>query len=209
LGARQGLEQDRWFFWLPVLFAGGVLTYFAPIDEPQTGLRLVIGALGLCLAARHAPLGLCLGGAALPFASSFATAKLPRRDGARARAHPQAALCWLDRIFVETYELRDNGLARLTLRVLSLGDLRSDQRPYHVRVSLPASDAATAGVGEAIAMQATSAAARAISRPAASISVAEPGSPGWAPPAMPPANGRTDYEEWENLGRGSSAEPED
>jgi competence protein ComEC len=62
----RAIEQDRWFFWLPVLFAGGVLTYFAPIDEPQTGLRLVIGALGLCLAARHAPLGLCLGARHLP-----------------------------------------------------------------------------------------------------------------------------------------------
>ena len=22
-------EQDRWFLWLPVLFAGGIITYFA------------------------------------------------------------------------------------------------------------------------------------------------------------------------------------
>jgi hypothetical protein len=27
-------EEDRWFLWLPVLFAGGILAYFALADEP-------------------------------------------------------------------------------------------------------------------------------------------------------------------------------
>jgi hypothetical protein len=31
-------EQDRWFLWLPVLFAAGILTYFALTDEPHTRL---------------------------------------------------------------------------------------------------------------------------------------------------------------------------
>ena len=77
-------EQDRWFLWLPVLFGAGILTYFALTDEPHTRLAaaLLIGALGLCLAARHAPLGLCLGGAALAFASGFAaTSFAPRWSG--------------------------------------------------------------------------------------------------------------------------------
>jgi hypothetical protein len=27
-------EQDRWMLWVPVLFAAGILTYFALADEP-------------------------------------------------------------------------------------------------------------------------------------------------------------------------------
>ena len=33
-------EQDRWMLWVPVLFAAGILTYFALADEPGCGLRL-------------------------------------------------------------------------------------------------------------------------------------------------------------------------
>ena len=78
-------EQDRWFLWLPVLFAAGILTYFALGEEPQARLAvaLMLGSVGLCLAFRHVPLGLCLGGALLAFASGFAAAKL-RTEMARA-----------------------------------------------------------------------------------------------------------------------------
>jgi hypothetical protein len=49
-------EQDRWFLWLPVLFAGGIITYFALADEPgpRMAAALVLGAIGLCLAAKRA-----------------------------------------------------------------------------------------------------------------------------------------------------------
>ena len=45
-------EQDRWFLWLPVLFAGGIITYFALADEPaaRVALALLVGAIGLTLA---------------------------------------------------------------------------------------------------------------------------------------------------------------
>ena len=81
-------EQDRWFLWLPVLFAGGIITYFALADEPaaRVALALLVGAIGLMLAARHAPLGLCFGGAALAFATGFAAAKL--------RTEMVARPCW-------------------------------------------------------------------------------------------------------------------
>ena len=88
-GGREGLlsaaaaraleaEYERWILWLPVLFAAGILFYFALADEPGTRLAiaLLLGALGLSLAARHARLGLCIGGVALAFASGFAVAKL-------------------------------------------------------------------------------------------------------------------------------------
>ena len=57
--------------------------------------------------------------------------------------------------FIEAHELRDKGRARLTLRVLSLGVLAPDQRPYRLRVSLPAGDAASARIGEAVTLRAT------------------------------------------------------
>jgi competence protein ComEC len=81
-------EQDRWFLWLLVLFAGGIITYFALADEPATrvALALLVGAIGRTLAARHAALGLCFGGAALAFAAGFAAAKLRTEMGPRARA---------------------------------------------------------------------------------------------------------------------------
>ncbi|MGH7124343.1 MAG: hypothetical protein ACREFI_08235, partial [Stellaceae bacterium] len=35
-------EQDRWFLWLPVLFAAGILAYFALADEPQSRLAVAL-----------------------------------------------------------------------------------------------------------------------------------------------------------------------
>src|SRR5262245_37339466 len=71
-------EQDRWFLWLPVLFAAGIVAYSALANEPgvRIAIALLIGALGFAAAARNAPLGLCLGGAALAFACGFSAAKL-------------------------------------------------------------------------------------------------------------------------------------
>ncbi|MGO8841021.1 MAG: hypothetical protein ACLQF1_07760 [Methyloceanibacter sp.] len=53
-------ESDRWFLWIPVLFAGGILSYFALPDEPgaASAAALVIAAVGLCLAVRGSGLGL-------------------------------------------------------------------------------------------------------------------------------------------------------
>ena len=141
-------EQDRWFLWLPVLFAGGIIAYFALADEPETRLAaaLLVGASGFVCRCRHAPLGLCLGGALLAFASGFAAAKL-RTEMARAPVLAHELRYAAVTGFVEAHELRDKGRARLTLRVLSLGDLAPDERPYRVRVSLPAGDGAGARIG--------------------------------------------------------------
>jgi competence protein ComEC len=149
-------EQDRWFLWLPVLFAGGIVAYFSLADEPGPRLAaaLLLGAVGLCLAFRQAPLGLCLGGALLAFASGFGAAKL-RTELTRAPvlAHELRYVSLAG--FIETHERRDKGRARLTLRVLSLGDLGADERPYRVRLSLPVGDAADARIGEAVTLRAT------------------------------------------------------
>jgi competence protein ComEC len=80
-------ESDRWFLWLPVLFAGGVITYFGLSNEPdpRVAAALVLAAIGLCLTLRDAPLGLALAGAFLALATGFAIAKL-RTETARAPA---------------------------------------------------------------------------------------------------------------------------
>ena len=149
-------EQDRWFLWLPVLFAGGIITYFALADEPdaRVAVALLVGAIGLALAARHAPLGLCFGGAALAFASGFAAAKL-RTELVRAPVLAHELRYTKLTGFVETHELRDKGRARITLRVLTLDDLKPENRPYRVRVTLPAKDVSTLEIGNAVALLAT------------------------------------------------------
>jgi competence protein ComEC len=149
-------EQDRWFLWLPVLFAAGIIAYFSLADEPasRVAVALLVGAFGLALAMRHAPLGLCIGGAALAFASGFATAKL-RTELVRAPVLAHELRYVKLTGFVETHELRDKGRARIALRLLSLDDLNAEQRPYRVRVTLPAKDIADLKVGEAIALNAT------------------------------------------------------
>jgi hypothetical protein len=78
------VESDRWFLWLPVFFAAGIIAYFALSNEPQprVAAALVLGAIGICLALRSAPLGLALQGlfsrsrAALPRPSFAITRRL-------------------------------------------------------------------------------------------------------------------------------------
>jgi competence protein ComEC len=83
-------ESDRWFLWLPVLFAGGIIAYFALADEPgMTVAAALLGAIVVCLAARNALL--CIGGATLAFAAGFAAAKL-RIEAVRAPVLAQELL---------------------------------------------------------------------------------------------------------------------
>jgi hypothetical protein len=71
-------ESDRWFVWLPVLFAGGILLYFAQSSEPDPTLAiaLMVGAIGLALALKPNPLGFAVACALLTLAAGFAAAKL-------------------------------------------------------------------------------------------------------------------------------------
>jgi len=41
-------ESDRWFLWLPVVFAGGIVTYFALSNEPdgRMAAALLLAAIG-------------------------------------------------------------------------------------------------------------------------------------------------------------------
>jgi competence protein ComEC len=148
-------EADRWFLWLPVLFAAGILTYFALVTEPDARIpaALVLAAAGLLLTARRAPLGLALGGAFLAFALGFATAKL-RTEMVRAPVLAGELRHVTVTGYVEDFERRTGKRDRLTLRVIGLGGLEPEVRPYRVRISTAAKDAAAA-TGEAVSIRAT------------------------------------------------------
>lgn len=147
-------EADRWFLWLPVLFAAGILTYFILYSEPDPRLAaaLLLAAVGLCLTLRHAPLGLALAGAFLAFALGFTAAKL-RTEMVRAPVLAKELRYVPVTGFVEAFQRRAGRRARLTLRVISLGDLTADAMPYRVRVSTTAK--VGPATGEAVTLRAT------------------------------------------------------
>ncbi len=148
-------ESDRWFLWVPVLFAGGILFYFALTDEPgaASAAALVIAAIGLAIASRGLRLGLVIGGTALSLALGFASAKLAT-EMARAPVLATELRNVEVKGFVERYEARDKAKARITLRVISLGALSANETPYRVRVTLGAASGRV-DTGEAIALKAT------------------------------------------------------
>src|ERR1043166_5020162 len=81
VGRELAVGSDRWFLWLPVFFAAGIIAYFALSNEPQprVAAALVLGAIGIRLVLRSARSGLLLQGlfsrsrAALPSRPSFVT----------------------------------------------------------------------------------------------------------------------------------------
>ena len=113
-------ESDRWFLWLPVLFAGGILAYFTLSEEPGAvaAAALLIAAIGIGLAVRGLNLGLVVGVAVLALAAGFATAKL-RTEMARAPILAKELRWVAVKGWAETYEHRDEARARITLRVIS------------------------------------------------------------------------------------------
>jgi competence protein ComEC len=97
---------------------------------------------------------LCIGGAALAFATGFAIAKL-RTEMVSAPVLAQELRYVAVAGFVEAHEMRDKGRTRIMLRVLAVGDLKPEETPYRVRVSMPAKWAAGVRIGEAVTLRAT------------------------------------------------------
>ncbi len=89
--------------------------------------------------------------------------------------------------FIENHELRDKGRARLTLRVIALGDLPQAERPYRVRVTLPAKGNLIDKTGPSSRSRRRFSRRLSRSSPAGSTSPAKPGSRGSAGPATPRA----------------------
>lgn len=109
-------ESDRLSLWIPVLFGSGIL------------------------AGRGTGFGLIIGGAALALAAGFANAKL-HTEMARAPLLAKEMRGVTVKGFVELYERRDKAKARITLRVIALGDLPPAKTPDRVRVTLSAETA--------------------------------------------------------------------
>jgi competence protein ComEC len=148
-------ESDRLSLWIPILFGGGILAYFALSEEPRllTAAALIMAAAGLILAGRGTGLGLIIGGAALALAAGFANAKL-HTEMARAPVLAKEMRGVTVKGFVELYERRDKAKARITLRVIALGDLPPAETPHRVRVTLSAANA-TVESGKAVSLKAT------------------------------------------------------
>jgi len=148
-------EAERWFLWLPVLFAAGIVTYFALSTEPapRVAVALLLAALGLLLTVRRIPVGLALGGACLAFALGFATAQL-HTEAVRAPVLASELRHVSVAGFVEKFETRRDKRNRLTLRVIAVGDLGPDKRPYRVRIST-ASKKTAPRTGDAVTLRAT------------------------------------------------------
>ena len=119
-------ESDRLSLWIPVLFGSGIL------------------------AGRGTGFGLIIGGAALALAAGFANAKL-HTEMARAPLLAKEMRGVTVKGFVELYERRDKAKARITLRVIALGDLPPAKTPDRVRVTLSA-ETATVESGEALSL---------------------------------------------------------
>lgn len=119
-------ESDRLSLWIPVLFGSGIL------------------------AGRGTGFGLIIGGAALALAAGFANAKL-HTEMARAPLLAKEMRGVTVKGFVELYERRDKARARITLRVIALGDLPPAKTPDRVRVTLSA-ETATVESGEALSL---------------------------------------------------------
>ena len=119
-------ESDRLSLWIPVPFGSGFL------------------------AGRGSGLGLIIGGAALALAAGFANAKL-HTEMARAPLLAKEMRRVTVKGFVELYERRDKAKARITLRVIALGDLPPAKTPDRVRVTLSA-ETATVESGEALSL---------------------------------------------------------
>jgi competence protein ComEC len=149
-------ESDRWFLWLPVLFAGGILIYFALPSEPDPTLAiaLLIGAAGLALALKEAPLGLAVAGALLTLASGFATAKL-HTELARAPVLARELRYVEVKAWLETVDGQENGRTRATLRVIAVDRLSADETPYRVRVTGASDMGQNAKTGDAVRLKAT------------------------------------------------------
>ena len=131
-------EQERWFYWLPVLIGCGIGLYFALPSEPYTVAAL---APAVCILSWRAAVGRpnsivagILIAASLAAALGFALAKL-RVEFVRAPVLTKQLNAADVRGWVELVEPRPQRGQRLTLRVASIASLATDVTPVRVRIT--------------------------------------------------------------------------
>lgn len=148
-------ERERWFLWLPVGFGLGIAAYFLLPVEPRVAAvaALVAAAAVLAVLAREGTLRMFLAAALLSAGCGLLAAKL-RSDRVAApvleRQLPNVDVAG----FVELVEPRPQRGQRVTLRVVSLGTLPEQQRPFRVRIRTMAALEGLAP-GDAIRLKAT------------------------------------------------------
>jgi len=147
-------EQERWFYWVPVLMGAGIGLYFWLPFEPHILSAIALPPIALALwllAPRHVLLGLVTG-ALLAASVGFALAKL-RVEWVRAPVvtKPMTAEVagWL-----EVVEPTPGSGRKLTLRVTSLGDLAPEARPVRITFTVRSSEP-DLKAGDAIKARAT------------------------------------------------------
>ena len=135
---RLEVEQERWFYWLPVMIGSGIGLYFALPSEPYTVAAVAPVA---CMVAWRAAVGRSgsmlaglLTAAFLAAALGFALAKM-RVEFVRAPVLTKQLSAADVRGWVELVEPRPQRGQRLTLRVASIGALAADALPARVRIT--------------------------------------------------------------------------
>ena len=131
-------EQERWFYWLPVLIGCGIGLYFALPSEPHTVAAVApFAAMLAWRAAVGRPNSILAGiliAASLAVTLGFALAKL-RVEFVRAPVLTKQLSAADVRGWVELVEPRAQRGQRLTLRVASIGALATDATPERVRIT--------------------------------------------------------------------------
>jgi len=128
-------EQERWFYWVPVLFGTGIAAYFLLPTEPRLVTALALLALALVLRTvwREGTLAVVITGALLAAAWGFVMAKV-RTEWVRAPVLERQIGPVEVKGFVELVEPRTGRGERITLRVSSIAGLDKSATPYRVRV---------------------------------------------------------------------------
>jgi competence protein ComEC len=129
-------EQERWFFWVPVLLGLGIGLYFSLSFEPHvlTALAPLAAAVALRLLAPRQTSLLLVANVLLAVTLGFALAKL-RVEWVRAPVLAREMRSVAVEGFIESIEPNAKRGERLTLRVTALGDLDADARPVRVRIT--------------------------------------------------------------------------
>lgn len=155
LGAALDRERERWFLWVPVGFGLGIAAYFLLPVEPRLPAvaALAVAAAVLALLAREGAVRMFLAAALLSAGCGLLAAKL-RSDRVAAPVLERQMSNVEVAGFVELVEPRPQRGQRITLRVVSLGTLSEEQRPYRVRIrTMAALDGLVPG--DAIRLKAT------------------------------------------------------
>lgn len=130
------VERERWFLWVPPVFALGIAAYFKLLFEPglATALLPLAGLLLMTWMLRRSPWIVVVQISAIA-AAGFAAAKL-RTETVRAPVLVQSLRAAEVEGVVEQIERRANGSQRVTMRVRQISGLPAEWTPRRIRIRL-------------------------------------------------------------------------